>query len=249
MNQYKHYYKISLIFLSALMILLVCPSLHADGTPGGGFIDKVYHPYVQPHEREFEWRGSYKNDSKSHKQDNILRHKMAYGQSFNDRWMGELYLVGEQNREQEFKLSSVELEALWQITEQGEYDYDWGMLFEVEHETRQHISELSSALLIEREWGKWVGTANLYLIYEWGSNIDNEVETAMALQGKYRLSRQLEPALEFYSSDTTEGIGPVLLGTIKLGGRKQLRWEVGVIAGLDNQTADKTYKFLLEFEF
>ena len=249
MNPDKYFLKQCLVFLLALIVFLLSMPLYADGASGGTFIDKVYHPYVQPHEREFEWRGTYKKDSENRNQDNAQRHKLAYAHSFNDRWMGEIYLVGEKNREQDFKLVSVELEALWQITEQGEYDYDWGMLFEAEHETEQHISEISSALLIEREWGKWVGTANLYLIYEWGSHIDNELETAMALQGRYRLSRQLEPAIEFYSSDTSEGIGPVLLGTIKLGGRKQIRWEAGVIAGLDNETADETYKFSIEFEF
>lgn len=51
------------------------------------------------------------------------------------------------------------------------------------------------------------------------------------------------------SSDDSEGIGPVLLGNFKLNGRKQIRWEAGVIFGLDNETADQTCKFLLEFEF
>ena len=77
----------------------------------------------------------------------------------------------------------------------------------------------------------------------------NEIESAMALQGRYRYSRAIEPAIEFYSSDSSEGIGPVLLGNIRLGGKKQLRWEAGVIFALDNETADETLKFLLELEF
>jgi hypothetical protein len=223
--------------------------LYADGS----FIDKVYHPYVQPHEKEIEWRWNYKNDSGKSEEaklrDGAQQHRIAYGQSLNDRWFVEAYLVGERNSNQDFKLTSVELEAIWQITEQGEYDQDWGMLFELEHEREYDISEVSSALLIEQEWGRWVGTANLYLIYEWGNKIDNEFETAMALQGRYRYSRAIEPAIEFYSSDTSEGIGPVLLGSIKLSGRKQIRWETGIIFGLDNQTADQTLKMLVEFEF
>ncbi|MCK5647626.1 MAG: hypothetical protein KAI22_01990 [Gammaproteobacteria bacterium] len=219
----------------------------------GSFIDKVYHPYVQPHEKEIEWRWNIQKDSgnteKERLRDNAQKHRLAYGQSINDRWFAEIYLVGEKNREQEFKLTAVEIEALWQITEQGEYDQDWGMLFEIEHERDSDVSEVSSALLIEKQWNKWVGTANLYLIYEWGSKIDNELETAMALQGKYRYSKLIEPAIEYYSSDASEGIGPVLLGSIKLSGRKKINWEAGVIFGLDNDTADQTIKFLLEFEF
>ena len=219
----------------------------------GSFIDKVYHPYVQPHEKEIEWRWNTQKDSgnsdKERLRDNAQTHRLGYGQSFNDRWFGEIYLIGEKSREQEFTLTAVEIEALWQITEQGEYDEDWGMLFELEHERDSDVSEISSALIIEKQWQKWVGTANLYLIYEWGSKIDNEFETAMALQGRYRYSRTIEPAIEFYSSESTEGIGPVLLGNFKLSGRKKIYWEAGVIFGLDNDTADETIKFSFEFEF
>jgi len=219
----------------------------------GSFIDKVYHPYVQPHEQEIEWRWNIQKDSgnsdEERLRDNAHQHRFGYGQSFNDRWFGEIYLIGEKNREQEFKISAVEIEALWQITEQGEYDADWGMLFELEHERDNDVSEVSSAVLIEKQWNKWVGTANLYLIYEWGSKIDNELETAMALQGRYRYSRAIEPAIEYYSSDSSEGIGPVLLGDFKLSGRKKIYWQAGVILGLDNDTADQTIKFSFEFEF
>ncbi len=232
-----------IIFISASGIIH-SPIICSDGS----FIDKVYHPYVQPHEKEFEWRGSVHKDPDQLK-DNIQQYRFAYGQSLNERWFAEIYLIGEKNQEQDFKLSAIELEALWQLTEQGEYDQDWGMLFEIEHEWDNDVSEVSSALLIEQQWGKWVATANLYLIYEWGSKIDNELETAMALQGRYRYSKAIEPAIEFYSSDTSEGIGPVLLGSFKLSGRKQIRWEAGVIFGLDNETADQTFKLLLEFEF
>ena len=230
---------ISLFFLFSSMIVL------ADGS----FIDKVYHPYVQPGEREIEWRWLYEKDNDDPAKDNAQTHKLAYGQSINEYWFAEVYLIGQKNRQHDFKLTAVELEALWQITEQGEYDADFGMLFEVEHNRETHVSEIATALLIEKEWNKWVGTANLYLIYEWGSKIDNEFETAMALQAKYRYSRALEPAIEFYSSDDSEGIGPVLMGNFRLSGKKQIRWETGVIFALDNETADQTYKFLVEYEF
>jgi len=226
-------------------ILFISSIAFADGS----FIDKVYHPYVQPNERELEWRWNVQKDNDDRLQDNAHKHRFAYGQSINENWFAEFYLIGEENREQDFKITAVEVEALWQITEQGEYDADWGMLFEIEHERDEDVTEVAAALLIEKEWNKFVGTANLYLIYEWGNKIDNELETAMALQGRYRYSRALEPAIEFYSSDDSEGIGPVLLGNFRLGGRKQIRWETGVIFALDNETADRTLKLSVEFEF
>ncbi len=239
------------LFLGVFLIHvgLFNSSAFADGS----FIDKVYHPYVQPHEREIELRWNIQqdsaNDDDARLRDNAQSYRLAYGQSINERWFGEVYLVGKNNRQQDFKVSAVELEALWQLTEQGEYQQDWGMLFEVEHEWDNNVSEVSSALLIEQQWQKWVATINLYLIYEWGNSINDEFETALAAQGKYRYSRHLEPAIELYSSDNSKGIGPVLLGDFKLGNRQRIRWEAGVILGLDDKTAEQTYKFIVEYEF
>ena len=233
------------LFLLSLCLFFPSTQSYADGS----FIDKVYHPYVQPHERELEWRWIYQKDSDKKQLNNSQVHRLAYGQSVSENWFIEAYLIGEKNHDSSFRLSALELEALNQITEQGEFFADFGLLFELEHERDLDVSEISSALLIEKEWGKFSGTANLYLIYEWGNKIDNELETAMSLQAKYRYSRNFEPAIEFYSSDNSEGIGPVFVGDVKLSGRKKIHWETGVIFDLDNETADETFKFLIEYEF
>jgi hypothetical protein len=39
------------------------------------------------------------------------------------------------------------------------------------------------------------------------------------------------------------------MGQVRLGGRRQLRWEAGAIFGVDSQSPDTTLRFLLEFEF
>ena len=232
----------SLLKLTTFLLIFLSTYVLADGS----FIDKIYHPYVQEGEREFEWRFNMQNNES---EDNAYKNRFAYGQSINENWFAEIYLISERNSAHDYKLTAIEIEALWQLTEQGEYDEDWGLLFEVEHEIDEHVSEISGALIIEKEWQKWIGTANLYLIYEWGSEIDNEFETAMALQTRYRYSRSIQPAIEFYISEDSKGIGPVLLGDIKLEGRKKIHWEAGVILALDNETADQTVKFLIEYEF
>lgn len=212
-------------------------------------IDKIYHPYVQPEEKEFEVRVSLQSDDESNLTDGVDTYRFAYGQSLNDRWFVEAYLIGQKTTENSFDLKAAELEFLWQLTEQGEYAADWGVLFELERSLDDDFSEVAMAMLVERQWNKWVGTANAHLIYEWGSDIKNEMETGLALQARYRYSRELEPALEVYIGEGSKGIGPVLLGTTRLGQKKQLRWETGIIAGLSDDTPDVTFKFLLELEF
>jgi hypothetical protein len=109
--------------------------------------------------------------------------------------------------------------------------------------------EFASTLLLEQEWEQWTGTVNIRAIYEFGTDIDNEFESAAALQLRYRHSRQLEPALEFYSSEDILGLGPVLLGDLRGGPGRNLHWETGLIAGLGKQTPDLTLRLLFEYEF
>ncbi|HAU08968.1 MAG TPA: hypothetical protein DCS16_04440, partial [Gammaproteobacteria bacterium] len=106
-----------------------------------------------------------------------------------------------------FELSALEFELKWQLTEQGEYSADWGLVFELEHGVEQDLDELSVGLLLEKEFGRWSATANLFAIQEWGEDIKSEFETAFGLQARYRYSRLFEPALEFYLGQDTIGLG------------------------------------------
>jgi len=211
-------------------------------------IDKIYHPYVQPEEREIELRTVIENNANSPAGDRKTL-RLGYGQSFNDRWFGEVYLIGYANDDNSLHLGAFEIEALWQLTEQGEYFADWGMLFELEKEKDENIAEVSAGVLVEKEWGRWTGTANLYGIYEFGSDVDNEFKTTLGLQARYRKSRHFEPAIELYRGEATFGIGPVLLGSHSLGSGRQVRWEAGLIFGVDSDTPDQVFRGLLELEF
>ncbi|HEY7776297.1 MAG TPA: hypothetical protein VIC02_07125, partial [Kineobactrum sp.] len=137
----------------------------------------------------------------------------------------------------------------WQLSEQGEFALDYGLLFELEKSRQEDAWEYSTSLLLERELGRFSTTANLGVIYEWGEDISDELETSMALQGRYRYSPLLEPALELYMGEDTLGVGPVVMGMARMGVRRALRWEAGVIWGLDNSTADYTLRGVLEYEF
>ena len=235
----------------ACWILVACAAmasapvaLRADGV----VVDKIYHPYVQPLEREFEARAIWQ-DEQSGRPDNFQLYRFAYGQSFGERWFAEVYLVGERSATDSFSVEAFELEAQRQLTEQGEYWADWGVVFELEKERGADAWEFSTGLLAEKEWGRWSGTANLFLMHEWGADVADETETRLGLQARYRFSRALEPAIELYSGEDTRGIGPAALGQAALGGRRQLRWEAGVIFGLGSDSPNTTLRFLFEFEF
>ncbi|MDF1588443.1 MAG: hypothetical protein P1P93_04710 [Gammaproteobacteria bacterium] len=213
-------------------------SLHSLCFADSTAIDKVYHPYVQPLEREIELRMISADDEQ--------QYRLGLGSSLSDRLFVEGYLIASNN---ESSLDAFELEAKYQLTEQGEYAADWGVLVELEKDRHGDNWELATALLMEKEWGRWVNATNLKLIYEWGDDIKAELESALAVQMRYRYSRLFEPALELYSGQNTRALGPVIMGDVRFDAGKKLHWESGVIFGLDSKTPNSTWRFLTEFEF
>lgn len=234
---------------SAVIACLVASLLYAGQCPAGGVvIDKIYHPYVTPGEQELEWRGVFQNHQPGMPGD-LWLHRLSYGRSINHHWFLDFYLVGEKSDDSGFDLTGYEFEARRQLTEQGEFWADWGLLFEIEREANEDAWAFSTGILMEKEWGRWSSTANLFLIHEWGPDVSNDWESRLGLQLRYRYSRAFEPAMEFYSGKHTRGIGPAMLGQFTVGKGRQVSWEVGVIFGLDNKSPDRSIRFSLEFEF
>jgi hypothetical protein len=225
-----------------LAVLLDCGQAVSDAEVG-----RVYHPYVEPLEREIELRANVIDDS-SHEKHKDRKYWLAYGYSPLERWFMEAYVIAQKDNGESLDVSGYELEGLWQLTEQGEYWADWGMLFEAERETADDIWEFAVAGLVEKELGPTSLTANLHLIYESGNGVDNEFESYAALQWRWRFREYLEPAVEYYKGDELNAIGPVALGMNRVGQRK-LKWELGPIFGIDSKTPDLTWRMLFEYEF
>ena len=242
MKALMSYRQISWLIYAAISLLLSYTSLvHADGV----VVDKVYHPYVLPNEREVEWRLFSHRESDNNK----LAQRFAYGQSLTDNIMLELYLVGEREINDDFSLTSYEIEARWMLTEQGEYWADWGLLFEIEKEQKKKNWEVTSGILIEKEYGRTSFTLNAFIIYEWGKTIVSEFETEVRLQYRYRYLEQLQPAIELYSGENYLGIGPAFMGIQRFDGQKQLKWEVGLITGIDSRSKGHILRLAVEYEF
>jgi len=215
----------------------------------GNSVDKVYHPYVLPLETEIEWRAIFQSDENASLDDQQVQ-RLGFGTSFIENWFTEIYIIGEKTAENDFNTSSVELEAKVQLTEQGEYAADWGLLFELERNFDRNLTELAAGLLVEKEWGRLVGALNTSIEFEKRDGDQrNEIEIITAMQVRYRYSRLFEPALEFYHNQDTLAFGPAVLGTARLGIAKMIRWELGVILGLDDGTPDQTIRALLEYEY
>jgi len=223
-------------------VYLLPPLAFADGL----VVDRIYDPYVQPLETEFEWRSVIQSDDDL---GDPQKHSLGVGRGWTDRWATELYLIGIKADGESISVNAFELEAKWQLTEQGEFAFDWGVVFELERETDDDVWEMSTTLISTRDFGKWTGTANVGLIYEWGSGIDDEIESLLRLQARYRYKESLEPAVELHMGQDTVALGPSLSGLNRLSPGKKFRWEAGVFFGLDNKSPDQTFKIGFEYEF
>ena len=230
-------------------VLCAAVGLAAQAAQADGLvIDKVYHPYVDALETELEFR-ALAQDSQPGQDNPAQVYQMSLGSALSDAVFAEVYVHAAKDRTGGLHADAWEVEVKWQLSEQGEYWADYGILFEYEDERRLDAREFTVGFLAEKEHGNWSTAANFMVIREWGDDITAEFETAVAMQTRYRLRETLEPALELYAGEDTRGLGPVLQGTWRTGVRRNLHWEAGLIFGLDSKSPDQTWRFLFEYEF
>jgi len=206
----------------------------------------VYHPYVNLAERELEY-GIVWRDLKGER---LTLQSASIGYAWTDNLATELYLLSEFPAHDAMRARDVELEVRWQLTEQGEYSSDWGLLFEagVGRDADRH--EVAAGVLWEKQFGmRWVAAANAVLEYEFGADVDNELETAFRGQLRYMSRPAFEPALELYLDDQDYALGPGILGMARLGTGRKVRWELGLLFGIGHSTPSTSLRAALEFEF
>lgn len=215
-------------------------------TPTRAATDGVYHPIVNAFEREVEYGLTLRGLGEGAL--SLQRFSVAY--AWNERFATELYVYSEQLGHGGRRTRGAELEALWQLSEQGEYWADWGLLVELESGRGTDQREASVMLLVEKELGnRWVGTANFGVEYEYGERVVNEFETAFRGQLRYLWRPEFEPALELYLDDQDYAIGPAVLGAIRISPGKQLHWELGLPLGINSATPSTSARLRVEFEF
>ncbi len=208
-------------------------------------VDKVYHPYVLPFEREFEWSlTSRQNDD-----GNVLMQRFSFGHALSEFLILEAYVVGARDENEDFGVEGYELELRWMMTEQGQYWADWGTLFELEKQHNTDDWEVKAGLLTEKEFGQFSLTTNISVVYEWGETVANEWESEFKAKFRYRWLPEIQPGVEVYVAEDFIGVGPAFMGIKRYDRQKQLKWELGFIAGLNGDSKDHTLRMSLEYEF
>jgi hypothetical protein len=229
----------------APILLALSRSTVADGLN----ITQIYAPYVQILEQEIELVAIADSQSQNQNQNQEPSYnwqKIGYGRSLLPSLYSELSLtrVDDGHRTD----TMLELENIWQLTEQGEYASDWGLLLELETFLDKSAREVSLGILNNWDIGKFSLLTNASIMYESGEDIRDEWETLLAIQGRYRRGQAWEPTVEVFVGQDTLAVGPGLTGVIKGAGARQLRWNMVVLNDFDTRS-DLVLKLEIEYEF
>jgi hypothetical protein len=209
---------------------------------------KIYSPIVDFGETELEFRGHYNFDDDD-ELDGSQKYKLDFGRGFTPHWFTEVVLEYEHEPGEGGVLEAVEWENVIQLTEQGEYVLDWGVLVEYSHALEDgHADKFEFGPLVQTELGRQVWTSNLIL--EVPLSGDEGVEWEFATRLQRRVSPAFEPGVELYWSEDETQVGPALLGQIPVGeGPTIFAWQAGVLAGLTHSTPDVAVRCLVELEW
>lgn len=234
-------------------LLAVSQQQYAEAAPF-----KVYSPRVVKGENEIEYR-SFRDVDKDDERDGGEKHVFAIGRGFTDYWFSELYSVYAKDPGASFKHDALEWENLFQLSEQGKYWADFGLL--TEYELTDHgPDEIAIAPIIEKTVDRWVGTLNLFFERQVGREAGSGTTFAYAARLKYLLHPQFEPAVEFFGepgridrfgsfNGQEHWAGPAFYGQIGLGGTSKLLYSAAYLFGETSVSSDNRAILRLEYEF
>lgn len=218
----------------------------------------VYSPRVIKGENEIEYRGFHDIDGNDAR-DGGEKHVFAIGRGFTDYWFSELYSVYAKDPGASLKHDALEWENRFQLSEQGKYWADFGLL--TEYELTDHgPDEIAIGPIIEKTVDRWVGTVNLLFERQVGSEADPRTAFAYAARLKYLLHPKFEPAMEVFGepgrinrfgsfNGQEHWAGPAVYGQTSLGGTSKLLYSVAYLFGETAVSSDNRAILRLEYEF
>jgi hypothetical protein len=235
---------------AVILASLALPAVAHAGT-------KVYSPIVHEGEFAIEARGDAAVDRGDTTQTQI--YEVEYGVT--DRWQTAIFGELRKDAGGPLRYNATAWENILQLFEQGDAWVDSGLYLEYKvANLKDAADKVEGKLLLEKELGKTVSTANLIFEKEVGSHAEEGTEFGYALRTKYRWKPFLEPAIEAFGDvgemrdvkpfrDQSHRLGPVILGAIPLAPSVGFYYELGWLFGLTQASPDHSIKWLAELEF
>lgn len=219
----------------------------------------IYSPIVEQGERALEYRGHRDFDSDDAR-DGAEQHKLALEYAPTAWWMTEVFGEWEKGPGDSLKATEISWENVFQLTEQGKYWADVGLVAEYAHSLEKGGHDaLELGVLAEKQFDSSVATVNVLAEREFEDGAKAEME--YAFRWRYRLNEVFEPDVEVHGEfgewgefgrlrDHRHQAGPGAMGRIRsASGRGAFKYEAALLFGLTKESPDRTLRVLVEWEF
>jgi high-affinity iron transporter len=217
----------------------------------------VYSPLVEEGEKAIELRGHYDFDD-ARSLDGGQAYKAEFEWAPYSRWLTELLVKYQREPGESLDATEIASENIFQLTEQGQYWADLGLLAEFAYSLEHRgANALELGLLGQKDFGR--NEVRVNLLFEQPLQSGADLEMSYSWQYRYRLSEIFEPGIEMYGGagdwgavgsfdDHEQQLGPAVFGKLRTRDGA-LKYELGLLFGLTDVTPEATLRVLLEYEF
>lgn len=242
---------------AALLALTACTLIWLPHTARAADY-QVYSPTVVLGESEFEARAfnSWGTGPETGTGQGL---KFSYAHAFTNWWSTELYATSEKEYGETLKLEEFEWENRFQLTPQGKYWVNVGLLNENEiprFSNDPYVVKFGP--ILGKDFGRFSALLNLLATHEYGNNAQSGVGLEYRARLTYRWRRKISPLVEAYGQPVgrigaygqpRNQIGPGVTGQFLVGAGKSLRYGVVALFGASRSAPDSTLVLRLEYEF
>ena len=181
----------------------------------------------------------------------------AIGYGVTDRWKTEIGFEHESENGFNGKLTVVEWENVFVLTEQGKHWVDVGLFVEYEHTFADGPDEFKIGPMFEKEIGPTITNLNLVFQREIGGGASKDTELAYNWQVKLRGKPALEWGVQGFGGfghvndlggEDEHSLGPALFGVRRLASGNKVSYDAAVLAGINSAAPDLTVRLKLEYE-
>jgi len=220
--------------------------------------DYVVTPIVEEGEREIDFKAGTRKLRDGTRES---AWSIGFGYGATSWYFTDLYAKWHHEPGQQSAFDAWEWENRFQLTETGKYPIDVGFLLEIERpKDRSEGYEYRWGPLLQSEFGLWQANLNVLIEKHIRAAETEKAELGYQWQLKYRWKPSLEAGVQGFgavgpwndwasSKEQSHIAGPALFGRIKVGNHQAIKYNAGLLVGLNNASPKHTLRVQAEYEF
>ena len=238
---------------------LLCAGISFTPTARAGAADYVYTPIVEEGEREIDFKAG---SAKLRDGTRSSAESIGLGWGATNWWFTEVYAKWHKEPGESHGFDAWEWENRFQLTETGKYPADVGLVLEIERpKDRSEGYEYRWGVLVQSDLDeRFQANVNLLLEKHVRTSTAGPAELGYQWQLKYRWRPAFEFGLQGFgavgpwndwaaASQQSHVAGPAWFGRLGLGGRQAIKYNAGILFGLNNGSPRTTLRAQAEYEF